>query len=44
MLAAANFYLFSKGVASGASFTGGVLFALLVKRRKAMQTQAVSLC
>jgi hypothetical protein len=44
VLAAANFYLFSKGVASGASFTGGVLFALLVKRRKAMQTQAVSLC
>eukprot|EP00667_Euglena_gracilis_P012920 EG_transcript_13308 len=43
ILAAVNFYLWSKGVASGAAFTGGVLFALLLKPRKELSLQDTSL-
>jgi len=43
ILAAANFYLFTKGVASGAAFTGGVLFALLLQPRKELKVQEISL-
>eukprot|EP00668_Euglena_longa_P031786 GGOE01041041.1.p1 GENE.GGOE01041041.1~~GGOE01041041.1.p1 ORF type:complete len:426 (+),score=93.11 GGOE01041041.1:47-1279(+) len=41
-LAAVNFYLFSKGVASGAAFTGGVLIALLLNPRKELKVRDTS--
>jgi len=43
VLSAVNFYLFAKGVPSGAAFMGGVLFALIRKQRKPMIVQDVSL-
>ena len=43
VLSAVNFYLFAKGVPSGAAFMGGVLFALIRKARKPMIVQDVSL-
>lgn len=43
ILALTNFYLFTKGVASGAAFTGGVLFALLLKPRRELSVQDISL-